>query len=48
MICPLPLRVGNESMPESTVIETLPMEQVNQALDRLRAGEAHYRIVLTR
>lgn len=30
------------------VIETYPMEQVNQALDRLRSGQARYRIVLKR
>lgn len=30
------------------VIETYPMEQVNQAMDRLRSGQARYRIVLKR
>ncbi|MCF6178026.1 MAG: NAD(P)-dependent alcohol dehydrogenase [Geopsychrobacter sp.] len=30
------------------VIETFPMNQVNKAMDRLRSGDAHYRIVLTR
>ncbi len=32
----------------SPVIETFPMEQVNDALARLRSGQARYRIVLTR
>jgi uncharacterized zinc-type alcohol dehydrogenase-like protein len=30
------------------VIETYPMDQVNQAMDRLRSGQARYRIVLSR
>jgi uncharacterized zinc-type alcohol dehydrogenase-like protein len=30
------------------VIETYPMDQVNQAMDRLRSGQARYRIVLNR
>lgn len=30
------------------VIETFPFDQVNEALDRLRSGEARYRIVLSR
>ena len=29
------------------VIETYPMEQVNEALERLASGQARYRIVLT-
>ncbi|GAB4177068.1 MAG: NAD(P)-dependent alcohol dehydrogenase [Geothermobacteraceae bacterium] len=32
----------------SPVTETFPMEQVNDALARLRSGQARYRIVLTR
>jgi uncharacterized zinc-type alcohol dehydrogenase-like protein len=30
------------------VTEIFPMNQVNDAMDRLRSGQAHYRIVLTR
>jgi uncharacterized zinc-type alcohol dehydrogenase-like protein len=30
------------------VIETFPMEKVNDAMDRLRSGQARYRIVLSR
>lgn len=30
------------------VVETFPMEKINEALAHLRAGKAHYRIVLTR
>ncbi len=30
------------------VVEEFPFEQVNEALDRLRSGQARYRIVLTR
>jgi len=30
------------------VIETYPMDQVNEAMERLRSGKARYRIVLTR
>ncbi len=30
------------------VVETYPMDKVNDALDRLRSGKAHYRIVLQR
>jgi uncharacterized zinc-type alcohol dehydrogenase-like protein len=30
------------------VIETYPFEKVNEAMDRLRSGQARYRIVLTR
>lgn len=30
------------------VIETFPMERVNDAMDRLRSGKARYRIVLNR
>jgi uncharacterized zinc-type alcohol dehydrogenase-like protein len=30
------------------VIETFGFDQVNEAMDRLRSGEARYRIVLTR
>lgn len=30
------------------VIETYPFDQVNEAVDRLRSGQARYRIVLTR
>ncbi len=30
------------------VIETFPFDRVNEALDRLRSGQARYRIVLTR
>ena len=30
------------------VIETFPMDQVNEAMDRLRSGQARYRIVLSR
>ena len=30
------------------VIETYPMEQVNDAMERLRSGQARYRIVLSR
>jgi uncharacterized zinc-type alcohol dehydrogenase-like protein len=30
------------------VIETYPMERVNEALERLRSGQARYRIVLSR
>jgi uncharacterized zinc-type alcohol dehydrogenase-like protein len=30
------------------VIETFPLDQVNEALDRLRSGQARYRIVLVR
>ncbi len=30
------------------VIETFPMDQVNAAMDRLRSGQARYRIVLSR
>ena len=30
------------------VIETFPFEQVNEAMERLRSGKAHYRIVLTK
>lgn len=30
------------------VIETFPMDKVNEALDHLRDGKAHYRVVLTR
>jgi uncharacterized zinc-type alcohol dehydrogenase-like protein len=30
------------------VIETFPMERVNDAMDRLRSGQARYRIVLSR
>ena len=29
------------------VVETFPMERVNDAMDRLRSGQAHYRIVLS-
>jgi len=29
------------------VVETFPMERVNDAMDRLRNGQAHYRIVLS-
>ncbi len=32
----------------SPLIEPMPMERANDAIDRLRAGLAHYRIVLTR
>ena len=30
------------------VMEMFPMSKVNDALERLRAGQAHYRIVLRR
>ena len=30
------------------VIETFPMDQANQAMDRLRSGQARYRVVLSR
>ena len=30
------------------VIEAFPMEQVNEAIERLRSGQARYRIVLSR
>ena len=30
------------------VIETFPMEKVNEALEHLKSGQARYRIVLTR
>jgi alcohol/geraniol dehydrogenase (NADP+) len=30
------------------VVETFPFEQINQALDRVREGKAHYRVVLSR
>ena len=33
--------------PLQPVIETFAMQEVNSALDHLRAGKARYRIVLT-
>ena len=30
------------------VIETFPMDQANEAMDRLRSGQARYRVVLSR
>jgi uncharacterized zinc-type alcohol dehydrogenase-like protein len=30
------------------VIETFPFAQVNEAMDRVRKGQAHYRVVLTK
>lgn len=30
------------------VVETFPMEKINEALAHLRSGKAHYRVVLTR
>jgi uncharacterized zinc-type alcohol dehydrogenase-like protein len=43
--CMLEFAVRHDLTP---VIETFPMDQVNEALARMRSGQARYRIVLSR